>query len=311
MSCYTDKRNRVLILKSNKDSFERYFIEKMNNDYCTTMPYYSPIVDNRWIHYIAVLWMQKIRFPFQSIWYGKWKRSLKKYDLIILFDRIWGYDLIRYIRKKNKKCRIIFWYWNTVAPKKRIPKDIRRYCEEWSFDQNDCKKYGFKYNTQFFFKQLIKDEISIDTFFVGKDKNRIEDLIKLKEKIKRAGCSSEFYIQKDSSSSKEKYSDYYDKPMDYNTCLKKISMSKCIIEWNKEEQSGLTMRALEAIFFSKKLLTNNTTIQQESFYNTDNILIYKENLTSEAIRNFINSNYKKLDDQIIEKYCFESWLDRF
>lgn len=71
------------------------------------------------------------------------------------------------------------------------------------------------------------------------------------------------------------------------------------------------MRALEATFLKKKLLTTNESIQDTPLYNPDNIFMLKSE-DEKAIREFIE---KPLDeaafDEEIEYYDAKSWLRRF
>lgn len=303
-------KQRILILKSDKDDFEKYYNSRMNGKNVVTCPYYSEITKKKWIHYLAVLWMQKLKLPFQHIWYGDWKNNVLDFDTIICFDRIWGYEVLRYIHKRNKKCRLIFWYWNIIDKyNPRIPKDIRQYCEEWSFDEGDCKKFGFNHNTQFYFWPINVKKGGEGVFFVGRDKNRVEQLKQLKEKIELAGQVAEFYIKRDDTSKTK--GEYIEKNLSYYECIEKMNECNCIVELNKEKQSGLTARSLEAIFFSKKLITDNPHIRKQKFYREENILIYSSSTTVEEIRNFLTVEYSELPTELINYYSFDEWVRRF
>ena len=67
---------------------------------------------------------------------------------------------------------------------------------------------------------------------------------------------------------------------------------------------------MEALFLERKLITNNTDIKNYDFYNHDNIFILGEDNINE-IKEFINKPYKKIDQDIIDYYDFDQWLNRF
>ena len=67
---------------------------------------------------------------------------------------------------------------------------------------------------------------------------------------------------------------------------------------------------MEALFFEKKLITNNKDIKNYDFYNPSNIFILGEN-NIEDIKEFINKPYEKVEQKIIDYYDFEQWLSRF
>ena len=98
--------------------------------------------------------------------------------------------------------------------------------------------------------------------------------------------------------------------IDYEDYLVYVSQSLAILDIVNENVDGLTLRCMEALFFSKKLITNNKAIKTYDFYNSDNIFILGED-NLEDISLFIRKPYKKLDKDILEYYDFESWLKRF
>ena len=98
--------------------------------------------------------------------------------------------------------------------------------------------------------------------------------------------------------------------INYNKYLNLVSKSKCILDFNINEQIGLSLRPLEALFFEKKLITNNSDIVNYSFYDKNNIFVigideYKD------IKDFLNKPYNKIDKKIINYYDYKEWIKRF
>ncbi|WP_196001869.1 hypothetical protein [Clostridium sp. 1001271B_151109_B4] len=258
--------------------------------------------------------LRKISFvfklPFRSIWYGEWKKTIEKYDTIILFD-FFNLDILNYLSKIHKNKRIIFWYWNPV--KKSVDANLvsDELCEKWSFDMSDCIKYNMKYNTTFFFNdyKIEKEKYKYDVFFVGKDKGRLEYILELKEKFENQNITTYFHIVNDKYRIR-KFNKLYNKPISYKEVINKISGCKAILDILQENQEGLTLRVMESIFFEKKLITNNKDIINYDFYNKNNIFIIGiDNINN--LNSFINSPYNKIDDNIVNKYDFNNWLSRF
>ena len=97
--------------------------------------------------------------------------------------------------------------------------------------------------------------------------------------------------------------------MDYYEIIKLVGESKAILDLNNGNQVGLTLRPLEALFFKKKLITNNINIINYDFYSPDNIFILGvDDISNLTI--FLNKKYKEIDKKIIEKYDFSNWLKR-
>jgi hypothetical protein len=72
----------------------------------------------------------------------------------------------------------------------------------------------------------------------------------------------------------------------------------------------MSLRALEAMFMSKKVITNNQMYRQEAFYDPSNIFILGEN-NLDDLKSFFEEPYVEIDSKIKNQYLFESWLERF
>lgn len=303
--------SKVLILKSNRDEFERYFISHMQTANCDTKPYYRKITLNKIFRNIAILWMQKIHLPLQSIWYGDWKRNLKEYDTIIVFDRYWGDGIFRYIYKKNPSARIICWYWNSLIHQNILQSKYRKFCECWSFDQRDVERYNLKYNNMFYFlPNKKKTECSFDSFFVGADKGRTLLLREIAERLQQIGLKNKFIVISKNCDDTDQLLTYQKDNFDYKEYVTILEDSKCVVEVLQEGQRGVTIRAIEALMHEKKLITTNADIVNYDFYNKDNIFIWGKD-SVEELQDFFIRPYRKIDDNVREKYTFEQWLNNF
>lgn len=301
---------KILVLKDNSNDFEQFFTKMMNKLGTKTCSVYRDCnkIEKfcRRVHF-------KLDLPFKSIWYAEWKHNVEKYDYIIIFDFILDKDIINFVEKKNAKGRIIFWYWNTIVGKKpNIYKSKR--CEFWSFDQNDCKKYNLKWNNQFYFKDVLCNKeykVKKDIMFVGVDKGRLRTILQLTKRFKEKNISTDFTII---------YDRFYNiieldemvtrKSMQYDEIIKKIKESKAILDIVKDGQEGLTLRVLESIFYSKKLITNNKTIKDYDFYNKNNIFVIEDD-DIDKIDEFLSLPYVGISRDIIDKYTYETWLNNF
>ena len=270
---------------------------------------------NKWVRYLSILHIQKIRFPGCSVWYNKWKKNIIEFDNVIIFDRNYNWNIIKYIHKKNPDCRIIVWYWNPIGKIKRVPQMYRKYCEEWSFDLDDCREYQLHYNTQFsFLKQFLsvqslKLEQQFDMYFLGYDKGRMPFIYQIETMMYEEGLKPYFIVVKDSTS-KSIYK-YADDVISYKKNIDLLKVSKCILELVQSGQKGLTVRCIEALFLNKKLITNNKDIKNYDFYHPNNILVIDQTFNKDILKNFLKKKYVNIPSQLIEKYDFSGWLNNF
>ena len=77
--------------------------------------------------------------------------------MVILFDSNMN-DLSmisRYIKKKSRRSRLVFWYWNPakLGDVAFMDKNID---EIWTYNRFDAKKYHLKYFPQFYHQILFK-----------------------------------------------------------------------------------------------------------------------------------------------------------
>lgn len=236
-----------------------------------------------------------------------------KEDLIIFDSGITEPSILRYLAKTFRNKRLIFYYWNpvrfSISPLK-IPKEF----EVWSYSITDCEKYGLKYNSTFYFPNDFCNEtssnnqaISQDVFFIGKDKNRKKGLARIKSLFDNHHITYEFYITATHPRFQKKG---YKKSISYKKSLEYVNSSNAILDYYFDPTAGLSLRAMESLFFKKKLITNNISIKRYDFYNKRNIFILDENNENDLV-SFIADSFCDISEDIRKKYTFKEWLKRF
>lgn len=261
----------------------------------------------RKIHLLSII-------PFKSIWYSKCINEKKTfYDVVVLFDSILSENALSIVQSNFRDSRLIFWYWNLVK-KNTDPKIIRKYNYElWTFDEIESSKYNLKFNTQFYYPRYIENfPNKTDVFFIGRDFNRINKLFDLQSLFDKLGIVYNFIIVKSNRYSflRKRNKSETSKIVSYSKVIEHISESSCILELNQSNQVGLTIRALEALFYSKKLITDNANIMKYDFYRSDNIFIIGKDNYDDLI-SFVRSPYCSVDQAIINNYSLNSWISRF
>ena len=189
------------------------------------------------------------------------------------------------------------------------PDEIRNLgCELWSFDPVDCMNYDMKFNTTYYFRDLkLPNSQSklYDVFFCGLNKGRKQMLGKISDEFSKNNLTSLFYIVDDELPVPKRLP-----YLSYDKYLEKLSSSVAVLDVLQEEQEGMTLRVMESIYFGKKLITTQTSIINEDFYNPDNIFVIGKDSWDEIVA-FMKRPIKKVPEQILEKYDFATWLSRF
>lgn len=252
------------------------------------------------------------KLRFNNLWFYNFK-NIKDVsdDWIIVFDASVSVHYLKKLKNLFPTKRIIFWYWNDVKyaihPSK-IPEGI----EVWSYSEQDCKKFNLKHNTQFILNFDLPSQkqpnVTTDIYYIGRDKNRLKDLIYYRDQFQKTGLNVDFHIVPNRNHSILKNKNC--RPaIPYSQVISNIEKSKAIFDFYEDPYMGLSLRPLEALQFQKKLITNNKNITNYDFYNPNNIFVIgKDNLNS--ISDFLSSPFVDTSD-MVHNYCFDRWIDRF
>lgn len=247
---------------------------------------------------------------FVRLFLANWAQEVNNYSQIIIHASRLTPAVVKWLAKAHPTCRIIVWYWNPV--KKTVPVAAFQAvpCEIWSFDEQDCQEYGLTHNTQYYFDTIAlpEQESQYDALFVGADKGRLQRLLTLEKEIQAQGLTTYFHITPTKQSDLNQYA--YHKHISYEGLLEKIAQCQIIVDFVSDHQSGLTLRPLEALFFEKKLITNDPTIVTRDFYCRNNIFVYGVDDLAQ-LPAFIQIPYQKVTPQIQKKYSFSHWFARF
>lgn len=296
-------RERVLILSRNID-----LVFSNNNGRITDL--YRKKDAGKFERIIRKIFF-KFKIPMHSFFLGEWFEQLDCYSTVIVFDTGNAPYIIDLIKKKNSQIRIILWYWNAVENSIPICSINRNHCEIWSYRKADCIKYSLKENTQFFMPGKVEQgrEIKQDVYFVGADKNRSEALYDLAKVFLKNGITYKYVLTKYKNSTEAKIP-YTSK---ISVCESRENMleSRVVLDIVDESQmSGITLRPLEAIFYGKKIITNDKGVLDLKIYNKHNFFIIGSD-SFDDLKRFVDAPFDYIDDSYINYYTFDEWVKRF
>lgn len=226
-----------------------------------------------------------IRMPFRTVWNGYSFRNDFNNHLPICFI-FFGNDtrrinngLIEYLRGKYKGCKIISFCQDLV---KTYGNDFDKYKKKFdyifSFDHGDAQKYDLLYYPLVYSKLDMPQPDSSyrsDVYFLGKAKDRLEQIIQIYEHLSGMGLNCHFYITGVNEQG-QKYPDkiHYCEGFSYEENIKHIIASKCLVEIMQGGGLGYTIRYAEALTYQKKIITNNKMIKKAPFFNDSFICAY-------------------------------------
>lgn len=231
--------------------------------------------------------------------------KIKHSDTIIVFD-IADLIFVHYLKRCLPiNCNLHIYYWNPLSKLFNEKASSAIYTlKSWgykisTFDIADSRKYRISYKLPFIRNIGCKSEdIIYDYYFLGNPKGR-ESIIKdITRTLKDQGLKGLCIIP-------YKKGDY----ISYMENIHNIKRSRIIIEVTQEGQSNITLRALEAQLYKKKLITTCEYIKSYDFYSPQNVYIW--NKEKKGLNKFVLSKYEHSDKDYMQKYSFASWIDTF
>lgn len=298
----------MLIIKRSEDSFEEFINRQIIKS------------GDALIRYRDIGLVDKRKHPVRLITgILRLRKAISKFDHIIIFDPTkTDIDILRFVVSQEK--RVVAWYWNTLSSEyicavNNINTLIN--FSAFTFDLNDAKKYKMKFVNQFYFfnyngvSQL--SDTSMGALFIGREKGRLPLLVKLASSLNQIGCAINFRVFVDSESDASEVPNSWKTRdfIDYEKVLELVAEATVVVDFVKENQTGITLRSMEALRYKKKIITNNPTLCNSKFYNNKNVFYFSEDANDPtALRKFINIEYDDTRDEYFKSlYSYEAWKD--
>lgn len=231
---------------------------------------------------------------------------------ILVTDPCISVSFLEWLSMKNPGKKLSFYYLNpvrlSVNPKK-IPSEYRIV----TYSKSDAKKYNLEYVGPFFlgkYEPEIKSKFIYDVIFVGRDHKRMHDVHNLVNIITELGFDAYEYYTPDRWWMLY-FNKRYNKGLSFTGYLELMDKAKCVIDYypKSEEDRGLTQRPLEALFYQKKVITNNKKILDEKCYIKENYFIIGLD-DCKYLSDFIKDPYVVKENRFNNIYKIDYWIKR-
>lgn len=259
-------------------------------DNVVIQPSIRQLIGNYWplykIHFTYKI-NSKINLPLKQIWFPFYSKVRFPDDkpVCALFTGEWARIAVElgfnsYLRCKYKQYKSVSFFTNLIKfendfyGKETINFPLYKSSLDLilSFDQGDSGKYGMTYHP--LVNSKYKGELAqlpmSDVYFLGQPKNRLPQIIEAFEVLRDNGLKLDFHLAKVKPTD-QVYKDeihYIDHFMTYQENLQHTLHTRCLLEIMQQDGLGYTQRAMEAVCEGKRLLTNNSLIEQAPFFNS-------------------------------------------
>ena len=227
---------------------------------------------------------QKYDLPFRKMWYKKYcsQKFVPGDEYVFLFFHNWrpifqrGY--IEYLRKEYPGCKCVL-LLNDInrARELNISDEKKRFDYITVFErnfarENDIEYYPLVYSD--YRSEVSEAEKDIDILFVGWAKGRYKFLKSIYDRLTSEGINCQFYLTKLDEKVPEESGIHTADWVPYKQYTDLLKRSKCLLDIVPQNTDCNTLRVNEAVSYKCKILTNNSKIVFEKFYNPENISVY-------------------------------------
>lgn len=238
-------------------------------------------------------------------------------QILVLNADTFDHSTLEYMKKRTNRF-ITFLYDN--LDRCPVQDKLHFFDKIYSFDDKDIEKHGFERLTNYNYLPFLSQENqnpSEDALYITSyDKKRIKQLDILSQKFEELRLKFDLYVI-----GKKSWKNQLMKPLSKNKIVftrKRIShenlpefykRTKVILDLMRENQYGLSFRVFEAMALEKKIITDNEKIKNYDFYNPNNILVLNKDF-SNITKEFFETPYQSLPEEIYKKYTLEKWVER-
>ena len=232
------------------------------------------------IPFSSLLWYKKT-LTNEAINQIKTKRKVCLYVSGIKNHYSMAMKILLHIKKKHPNIRFVFVFEDTVSYYKQVRtfsiNKMKSFFDiVYSYNESDLKNYGLKK-----IQPYIRDYSNIknfsfskcDLFFVGQNKGRLQELIRIYEICANEGLSCDFHVNGVPENEQLHPTNiFYNSIIPYDEVLERCKCCKCIVDIVQNGVNGMTLREYEAIGMNKLLLTNNPAIYESPFYTPEKVI---------------------------------------
>ncbi len=210
----------------------------------------------------------------------------------------------------NKSLYSIALLWDSLEKVPINLEILNKFNKCCSFDNSDCKSYGFEKITNFYFSEEKSFSKKIVSYLATYD-DRMDKAFKIFDNLSKQNLPYKakiFSNNKLNEIKNYKNIKIFHEIIPFEESYKYYLNSKFILDIAHENQKGLSFRPFEAMGLRKKLITTNANIINYDFYNKKNIFVIFDVNNFQLDNEFLESEYEELDPYLYKKYFIKNWI---
>lgn len=241
----------------------------------------------------------------------------KKYDYVLVLEIHQTDAFFKTLRELQSEACFVLYYWDSIRYFDYRP-FMKYFDRTYSFDIDDTQKYpDIHYQPLFFIDTYAKvrdkitkvcnyDMLQVASFQIERYNNMKRFLSDYNIDPRRVRIYYRATLGQYILLKLKRYDMNWIgvKKLSHKDIANLYSQTKCILDFNKQKQSGLSMRTLECMGAGKKLITSNQHVKKEPIYNSTNIFVIGDDDVA-GLNAFIEKDFEYTE--IIENYSIRNF----
>lgn len=243
--------------------------------------------------------------------------------IIIILGQSFFPKHIKLLKAGFPKAEIVYYLWDALANAKYAPTLALECDRSYYFESDDHD--GFTRLNNFFdpdFVNIKPAKPEYDYCYIGTAyPNKLKEAARLVDALAPIKPNIYFYFYIPSKLMKLFFSFTHpgygklakrfglkERKITKQEVLTLYAKSKGLLDFPRANQTGLTMRTLEALGGEKKLITTNLSVGGYDFYNPQNIYLFNGEKPDFSSSFFAKPDYLKQKAEIVEKYSLAHFV---
>jgi hypothetical protein len=222
------------------------------------------------------------------------------------------------LRQRLSSAHFILYQWDSLVRMPGIEARLHYFDRILSFDRADCAAHPNILFRPLFYRDesppLRGPAADLDLCFVGwLHSDRLSVIRRLQAQARSHGVSFFVYLFTGIRTALRlsfggNGRNVHVRPLPYSKLLALYRRASVVLDLPHALQSGLTMRAIEAIGHGRKLLTTALDVVNYDFYSIDNVCVMRPD-ELELAPPFIHAPPARYPPSIVRRYSLDGWIE--
>jgi hypothetical protein len=227
-------------------------------------------------------------------------------------------EFLQALRQRMRSANFILYQWDSLARMPGIEARMPYFDRILTFDRADSTAHPGLIFRPLFYRDEAPPQVSsvadLDLCFVGwLHSNRLSVIRRLQAKARTRGISFFVYLFTGIRTALRlsfggNGRDVHVRPLPYSRLLALYRRASVVVDLPHALQSGLTMRAIEAIGHGRKLLTTALDVVNYDFYSVDNVCVMRPD-DIDLDSGFIQAPPVAYPPSIVRRYSLDGWIE--